>query len=153
MVIFRYNALNYPAQAMAPVSSIMAGSFINSFMSGLLFGYLPITSPIYLVKEDQPVMLPASYGMCWATYRSGMWFIPVYTKVKASDLGFDADAYGFNLGIGGFLTRDLSLGLYATYARTDIDYSITGAKSGDVDLFCCRYDWKVGLYEGCILEV
>jgi hypothetical protein len=143
MVIFKYNALNNPEQAMAPVSSIVAGSFINSFISGLLLEYLPIASPIYLAKGDEPVMLAASavsdmplgYGMGGATYRGGMWFIPVYTKVKASDLGFDADAYGFNLGLGGFLTRDLSLGLYVTYSRTDIDYRITAAKSGDVDLF------------------
>ncbi|AEH22789.1 outer membrane autotransporter barrel domain protein [Thermodesulfobacterium geofontis OPF15] len=132
-IIFKYNALNVPEQAMSPVSSIMAGSFINSFISGLFLEYLPITSPIYLAKAVSD--MPLGYGLGGATYRGGMWFIPVYTKVKASDLGFDADAYGFNLGFGGFLTRDLSLGLYATYARTDIDYSITGAKSGDVDLF------------------
>jgi hypothetical protein len=143
MIIFRYSALNNPAQAMVPVRSIVAGSFINSFISGLLLEYLPITSPIYLAKGDKPVKLAASavsdmplgYGLGGATYRGGMWFIPVYTKVYASDLGFDADAYGFNLGFGGCLTRDLSLGLYATYARTEIDYRITGAKSGDIDLF------------------
>jgi hypothetical protein len=128
---------------MAPVRSITGAVTVNSFISGIVSAVVPVSSPLVLVKEDQPVMLAASavsdmplgYGMGGATYRGGMWFMPVYTKVKASDLGFDADAYGFNLGFGGFLTRDFSLGLYATYARTDIDYSITGAKSGDVDLF------------------
>ena len=143
MIIFRYSALNNPAQAMAPVRSITAAVAVNSFISGIVSALVPVSSPLVLVKQDQPVMLAASavsdmplgYGMGWATYRGGMWFMPVYTKVKASDLGFDADAYGFNLGFGGCLTRDLSLGLYATYARTEIDYRITGAKSGDIDLF------------------
>jgi hypothetical protein len=143
MVIFRYNALNNPAQAMAPVRSIIGAVGVNSFISGIVSTVVPVSSPLVLVKEEKPVMLAASavsdmpvgYGLGGATYRGGMWFIPVYTKVKASDLGFDADAYGFNLRFGGFLTRDLSLGLYATYARTDVDYSITGAKSGNIDLF------------------
>ena len=143
MVIFKYNALNNPTQAMSPVSSITGAVTVNSFISGIVSTVVPVSSPLVFVKEDQPVMLAASavsdmplgYGLGGATYRGGMWFMPVYTKVKASDLGFDADAYGFNLGIGGYLTRDLSLGLYVTYSRTDIDYRITAAKSGDVDLF------------------
>lgn len=46
-------------------------------------------------------------------YSKGLWFMPVYTKTKAKDLGFDADSYGFSFGLGGDLASNLYGGIFA----------------------------------------
>jgi len=142
-IIFKYSALNNPEQALGPVSSITGGVIINSIMVDNVFTFLPITSPLILVKGYQPIMLASSgvsdvgagYSLGGVEYRGGMWFKPLYTYVDADDLGFDADAYGFNIGLGGFLTKNFSLGIYANYLRAEYDYSISSAKDGDSDIF------------------
>ncbi len=142
-IIFKYSALNNPEQALGPVSSITSGVIINSIMVDNVFTFLPISSPLILVKGYQPIMLASSgvsdvgagYSVGGIEYRGGMWFKPLYTYVDADDLGFDADAYGFNIGLGGFLTKNFSLGIYANYLRAEYDYSISSAKDGDSDIF------------------
>jgi hypothetical protein len=142
-IIFKYSALNNPEQALGPVSSITGGVIINSIMVDNVFTFLPITSPLILVKGYQPIMLASSgvsdvgagYSLGGVEYRGGMWFKPLYTYVDADDLGFDTDAYGFNIGLGGFLTKNFSLGIYANYLRAEYDYSISSAKNGDSDIF------------------
>jgi hypothetical protein len=142
-IIFKYSALNNPEQALGPVSSITGGVIINSIMVDNVFTFLPITSPLILVKGYQPIMLASSgvsdvgagYSLGGVEYRGGMWFKPLYTYVDADDLGFDTDAYGFNIGLGGFLTKNFSLGIYANYLRAEYDYSISSAKDGDSDIF------------------
>ncbi|AEH23179.1 outer membrane autotransporter barrel domain protein [Thermodesulfobacterium geofontis OPF15] len=142
-IIFKYSALNNPEQALGPVSSITGGVIINSIMVDNVFTFLPISSPLIFVKGYQPIMLASSgvsdvgagYSVGGIEYRGGMWFKPLYTYVDADDLGFDADAYGFNIGLGGFLTKNFSLGIYANYLRAEYDYSISSAKDGDSDIF------------------
>ena len=142
-IIFKYLALNKPEEALGSVNSMIGGVIVNSIMVDSIFTSLPITSPFILVKGYQPVMLAsagisdvgAGYSLGGVEYRGGMWFKPLYTHVSADDLGFDTNTYGFNIGLGGFLTKNFSLGIYANYLRAEYDYSRRSAKDGDSDIF------------------
>ena len=142
-IIFKYLALNKPEEALGPVNSMIGGIIVNSIMVDSILTSLPITSPFILVKGYQPVMLAsagisdvgAGYSLGGVEYRGGMWLKPLYTHVSADDLGFDTNTYGFNIGLGGFLTKNFSFGIYANYLRAEYDYSIRSAKDGDSDIF------------------
>lgn len=68
-------------------------------------------------------------------YSKGLWFMPVYTKTKAKDLGFDADSYGFSFGLGGDLASNLYGGIFAGYLRNNLDFKVREAVDEDQDLF------------------
>jgi uncharacterized protein with beta-barrel porin domain len=65
----------------------------------------------------------------------GIWFLPIYTRTNANDLGFDADTYGFALGFGGKLTDNLNGGLFAGYLRNNLDFKVRQAKDEDQNIF------------------
>ncbi|MGC9001154.1 autotransporter outer membrane beta-barrel domain-containing protein, partial [Caldisericum sp.] len=64
------------------------------------------------------------------------WLMPLYTRVNADDdLGFNADSYGFALGMGGRVAPNLGVEVYAGYLYNDLDFKVRGADSEDQDLY------------------
>jgi hypothetical protein len=125
--------------ALSPVIGGMAGiPIITSAISAALLTYSP-TSMTMISYNRQPIML-ASAGVSEAgyiapAYSKGIWLMPLYTRVNANDLGFDADSYGFALGGGGRFAPNFGVELYAGYLRNDLDFKVRGADSEDQDLY------------------
>jgi len=112
--------------------------------SAVIFGYVPgnrsmisamgytasqiiASSMVNMVRLD-PTLIPVSY-------KKGLFFLPLYTRVNANDLGFDANAYGFMLGFEGKLSKDLGATVYGGYSRVNLDYDVRGPKDEDQDLY------------------
>jgi len=119
-----------------------AASIVSSTFAQTVTGFSPGGgSPLYFLteKKDERILL-ASAAATPATlispaYDKGIFLMPVYTRVEADDLGFDADAYGFALGVGGELRKDLAATLYGGYSRVDLDFDVTGPREEEQDIF------------------
>jgi hypothetical protein len=91
-----------------------------------------------LLRDNRPVMVASSANVpvgAPVSYKKGLFFLPLYTRVNANDLGFDANAYGFMLGFEGKLSKDLGATLYGGYSRVNLDYDVRGPKDEDQDLY------------------
>jgi hypothetical protein len=91
-----------------------------------------------LLRDNRPVMVASSANVpvgAPVSYKKGLFFLPIYTRVNANDLGFDANAYGFMLGFEGKLSKDLGATLYGGYSRVNLDYDVRGPKDEDQDLY------------------
>jgi len=118
-----------------------AGSYIIS--KGLANLILSNPSSFYPLvfgeRGYKPVMLAsASANIPVSTtlsYNRGFFFIPIYTRVDADDLGFDANAYGFALGLEGKIGKNLTATLYGGYSNVDLDFNVKGPKEEDQDLY------------------
>jgi len=98
-----------------------------------------------LLKDYRPVMVASSANVVGGApvyYKKGLFFLPLYTRVEANDLGFDADAYGFTLGFEGELFKDLTATLYGGYSRVNLDYKTTGPKEEDQDLYVGGFSFR-----------
>jgi hypothetical protein len=116
-------------------SYIISKSLANLILSNpssfypLVFGergYKPVM--LASASANIPVSTPLSYNR-------GFFFIPIYTRVDADDLGFDANAYGFALGLEGKIGKNLTATLYGGYSNVDLDFNVKGPKEEDQDLY------------------
>ncbi len=145
-VIFEYTPGTIPGAILGNIAPVIggtaAGPIIISSLTGFVFDYSPLF--MKMVRSDnQPVML-ASAGVSEAGYaglastkqgKGFAWLMPLYTRVNADDLGFDADSYGFAFGLGGRLTKNSGVEIYTGYLRNRLDFSVRGADSEDQDLY------------------
>ncbi len=145
-VIFEYTPGTIPGAILGNIAPVIggtaAGPIIISSLTGFVFDYSPLF--MKMVRSDnQPVMLAsagvseAGYaGLSYTTQGKGLaWLMPLYTRVNADDLGFDADSYGFAFGLGGRLTKNSGVEIYTGYLRNRLDFSVRGADSEDQDLY------------------
>ncbi|MEM1672950.1 MAG: autotransporter outer membrane beta-barrel domain-containing protein [Archaeoglobaceae archaeon] len=131
-VIFEYSAGASPENALASVISATVGTniVVSSLITGIQY-YSPLFGFVMSENKDKPIML-ATAGMSEVVLlnpreKSYMYLLPVYTKVKASDLGFDADSYGFALGLGGMFSDRFGAEFFGGYVYNDIDFSVETA--------------------------
>ena len=118
-----------------------AGSYIISkSLANLILSNPSSFYPLVFGERGyKPVMLAsASANIPVSTtlsYNRGFFFIPIYTRVDADDLGFDANAYGFALGLEGKIGKNLTATLYGGYSNVDLDFNVKGPKEEDQDLY------------------
>ncbi|MCS7215783.1 MAG: autotransporter outer membrane beta-barrel domain-containing protein, partial [Thermodesulfovibrio sp.] len=127
--------------AIMPVIGAMAATPISINMLVGVLTFSPVFSPFIVGQSDYKSLMFASSVVSdvplrtTPVYSKGVWFVPVYTKTKAKDLGFDADSYGFSFGFGGKLTDTLYGGIFAGYLRNNLDFKTVGATDENQDIF------------------
>ncbi|OAG26673.1 autotransporter family protein [Thermodesulfatator autotrophicus] len=127
---------NSRALALAQVApSIISTSFVRTITAFSPLG----AAPYFLAQNDNRKILLASATpvpvKMNSAYQTNLFVMPLYTRVEADDLGFDADAYGFTLGLGGQLTDNLVANMYSGIGRLDLDFSVLGPDKEDQDLY------------------
>ncbi|MEM0326681.1 MAG: autotransporter domain-containing protein [Desulfurococcaceae archaeon] len=139
-VIFEYSAGASPVNALA---SVIAGTVGTDTVVGSLITGFQYNSPMFrfMLTEDRdkPIMLASAglseVGLLNPRQKSYMYLIPVYTKVRASDLGFNADSYGFALGLGGRFSDRFGAEVFGGYVYNDVDFSVKAADSEKQKVF------------------
>ncbi|MEN2985679.1 MAG: autotransporter outer membrane beta-barrel domain-containing protein, partial [Thermodesulfovibrionaceae bacterium] len=125
--------------ATMPVIGGMATAPISINMLVSILSFSDFLHPFLIASEYKPLIFASSAlsdtPLIAPAYSKGVWFMPVYTKMKAGDLGFDADSYGFSFGIGRQLSSNLYGGVFAGYLRNNLDFKVREAKDEDQDLF------------------
>ncbi|MDD3726599.1 MAG: autotransporter outer membrane beta-barrel domain-containing protein, partial [Candidatus Ratteibacteria bacterium] len=144
-VIFGYDPQEAdPEDVLAPGMGGMTGTpVLISSIAQQINSYSPLNVNALLVEgQRQPVLL-ASSGVSDAglpglgatkEYR-GVWFMPVYTRIVGDDIGYDANAYGLAIGIGGKVSDVGYVGGYAGYVRGDMDFDIDSGDTEDQNIF------------------
>lgn len=143
-VMFTYNAETEAQQqsAIMPVMGSMSGTpIIMNSIVGFAMSFNPYFNPLFIGQTQTPIYF-ASAVMSDVplmdkekTKLKTMWFVPVYTKTKAKDLGFNADSYGFTTGFGGEIIDKLYAGAFVGYMKNDIDFKTQESKDEKQNVF------------------
>jgi len=126
--------------AMGPTASYI----ISSSLANTILGFSYEGLPVYALGKNNERLLFASTAMVPVSLpkqesRYGLFVMPVYTRVNANDLGFDADAYGFALGATGRILDNLVGTIYGGYSRVDLDYKVRGPRNEDQDIYLAGF--------------
>ncbi|MEN2994223.1 MAG: autotransporter outer membrane beta-barrel domain-containing protein, partial [Thermodesulfovibrio sp.] len=139
-VMFTYEpAAGQTDTVISPVIGGTAGVqvTINNLIGMISFSSF---SPFMIAQSESKPLLFASASLSDVSlrapqYTKGIWFVPVYTKTKAGDLGFDANSYGFSLGFGAKISENLYGGIFAGYLRNNLDFKTRGAKDEEQNIY------------------
>lgn len=144
-VIFSYNPeAADPEDVLAPGMGGLTGTpiIVDSIVQQIN-PYSPLNVNTLLVKDERKSVLLASNGVsdeglpglgATSRYR-GFWFMPVYTRLVGDDIGYDANAYGLALGIGGKVSEAGYIGGYAGYAKGFLDFNIDSGDTEEQNIF------------------
>jgi len=153
-VIFSYDPTADDSEnVLAPALGGLEGApIIASVIGGQIMSYSPFNVSSLLVKGDRKSVLLASSGVSdeglpglGATKQyKGIWFMPVYTKINDDGIGFDANAYGIAIGMGGKVTETSYFGGYAGYVRSNLDFNIDSGDTEEQDIFIGGLNFMYG---------
>ena len=120
-----------------------ASQIVSSSIVHMILGESPIFSDWIFGERDYRRFILASAGVPVVRKTSnskfGIFFMPLYTKVNADDLNFDANAYGFSLGLEGKFLKDLTATLYGGYSRVNLDFKGRGPKDENQELYVAGF--------------
>jgi len=127
----------------APVGQMLIAPLVfSSFINQIIY-FSPTGNLAFIddYSQRQPIMFASSALSDVSPIMSytdkeenNFWVAPVYIDVKAEDLGFDADAYGFALGFGKRFSEHIYAALFAEYIDSNIDFKVREAAEGKQDI-------------------
>ncbi|SHK16575.1 autotransporter outer membrane beta-barrel domain-containing protein [Thermocrinis minervae] len=130
-VIFTYepvptnttNTTPMVSPSFATTVGYVGSSIISQVFGKTILGYTPGGLPFCMPRED---VSQSSKDPLRTTCDRNVFVLPLYTKLDADDLGFDAYAYGLALGVGGKITEKLAAGVFAGYSKADLYFKVNG---------------------------
>ncbi|MCS7150467.1 MAG: autotransporter outer membrane beta-barrel domain-containing protein, partial [Caldimicrobium sp.] len=155
-IVFSYASVEMPLALGAATGGSAGTPFVVSNIGGFNSQgnpYSPSNIGFFMITEsdDSPIMIASSglsgsdagfnLMMTGTKYHNGFWMMPINTKVKAKDLGFDSDSAGFAMGLSGRLSKSSHGGLYVGYLRNNLDFKVMGADKEDQDLFLSGFSY------------
>ena len=142
-VVWNYNPKESSADA-----SVHAAFAVMQNIRGLLTTHLMYKKLTWwLSQKDSKVLLAdsgqiksdvgAGVGIVGKRAKTGAFFMPVYTDVEADDIGYDAHAHGFIMGLEREIYNSLVAGVFGGISRSEVKFNEyeSGGIEDDQDIY------------------
>ncbi len=146
-VVFTYD----PKESMGATAIHAAYTTVRSSMDRVFdFAFRrSIQQDTTLAKINKPIMLADARsvttglgGFTTSQYSNGVFVLPYYANTDADDLGYDADSWGMQIGYEKKFSRDLRLGAFGGFGRSDVDFTDDGYDENNDD----QDTYSAGIY-------